>query len=307
MRYLHDLGLTAEHAFAAARALAILLAAVVAHMAAARAMDRVRRAMLAAMRRRARARNGELEKRAGTLAGVLRKAAAAAIWLLAGLSIPKQFGFDLTPVLAGLSVGALAVGLGARTFIEDVISGAILLLENQIRVGDVCEVNGQRGAVAEVNLRTTVLRSGDGTVHVFPNGSIRRLANVTRGYSCFVLDLPVSRREDPDRAMALVCEEAAKLAGDPQFAPLILEPLEMLGVDQFTASAMIVRARLKTQPGQQVRVGRELNRRLKRRFDELGIRFPLPSRTLYFGEAADPLRAVRTQPNGRATGPTIGK
>lgn len=295
MRYLHDLGLTAEHIWALVRMLAIVLAAVIAHLAAARATARLRDTMLAAMRRRAQGGNGELEKRAATLSGVVRKAAAAAIWLMAGLSIPKQFGFDLTPVLAGLGVGGLAVGLGVRTFIEDVVSGAILLLENQIRVGDVCEINGQRGFVAEVNLRTTVLRSGDGTVHVFPNGSIRRLANVTRGFSCFVLDLPVSRREDPDRVMALVREEAARLSADPPFAPLILEPLEMLGVDQFTASAMVVRARLKTQPGQQLRVGRELNRRLKRRFDELGIRFPLPSRTLYFGEAADPLRAIRTQ------------
>lgn len=295
MRHLHDLGLTSEHAFAAARALAILLAAAVAHMAAARGMERLRNAMLAAMKRRAQASHGELEKRAATLAGVLRKAAAAVIWLMAGLSIPKQFGFDLTPVLAGLGAGGLAVGLGARTFIGDVLSGAFLLFENQIRVGDVCEINGQRGFVAEVNLRTTMLRSGDGTVHVFANGSIRRLANVTRGFSCFVLDLPVGLHEDPDRVMALVREVSATLEEDAGFGPLILEPLEMMGVDRFGATAMIVRARLKTQPGQQMRVGRELNRRLKHRFDELGIRFPRPSRTLYFGEAAGPVRAPRTQ------------
>ena len=275
------------------RALFLLAAAALSHWMAVRLITRLRRHSLRVMRRGRPAPNVELEKRADTLDGIARKIATTTIWLLAALSVPRQFGFDLSPVLAGLGIGALALGLGARSFIEDTITGIFLLLENHIRAGDVCEINGQRGAVEDIRLRTTVLRSGDGALHTFPNSSIRRLSNVTRGYSCFLLDLPVSRLHDPDLILAELQDVAATLLHDPEFAPLLLEPLEVLGLDRFTPSTMILRARLKTLPGQQMRAGRELQRRIKLRFDALGIRFPLPARSWTFGAAAPPIKAIR--------------
>ncbi|HRJ21178.1 MAG TPA: mechanosensitive ion channel family protein [Bryobacteraceae bacterium] len=275
------------------RALFLLAAAALSHWMAVRLITRLRRHSLRVMRRGRPAPNVELEKRADTLDGIARKIATTTIWLLAALSVPRQFGFDLSPVLAGLGIGALALGLGARSFIEDTITGIFLLLENHIRAGDVCEINGQRGAVEDIRLRTTVLRSGDGALHTFPNSSIRRLSNVTRGYSCFLLDLPVSRLHDPDLILAELQDVAATLLHDPEFAPLLLEPLEVLGLDRFTPSTMILRARLKTLPGQQMRAGRELQRRIKIRFDALGIRFPLPARTWTFGAASPPIKAIQ--------------
>lgn len=293
MELAHSLG--ALPLAALLRAVFLLAAAAVAHWAAIRLVARLRRHSLLLMRRGRPAPNAELEKRADTLAGIARKVTTTTIWLLAALSLPRQFGFDLSPVLAGLGIGALALGLGARPLIEDTLTGILLLLENHIRAGDVCEINGQRGTVEDIRLRTTVLRSGDGAVHTFPNSSIRRLANVTRGYSCFLLDLPVARFHDPDALFAELHAVAATLLDDPEFAPLLLEPLEILGLDQFTPSAMILRARLKTLPGQQMRAGRELQRRIKLRFDALGIQFPLPARTWTFGAASPPITGVRTQ------------
>jgi small conductance mechanosensitive channel len=277
------------------RSFFLLAAAATAHWTAVRLVLRLRLRSLVLMRRGRPAPNSELDKRADTLAGVARKIAATTIWLLTGLSIPRQFGFDLSPVLAGLGIGALALGLGARSFIQDTLTGIFLLLENHIRAGDVCEINGQRGAVEDIRLRTTVLRSGDGALHTFPNSSIRRLSNATRGYSCFLLDLPVSRLHDPDLILAELRDVAATLLHDPDFAPLLLEPLEVLGLDRFAPSAMILRARLKTLPGQQMLAGRELQRRLKLRFDALGIQFPLPARSWIFAAASPPIKAIRTQ------------
>jgi small conductance mechanosensitive channel len=165
-----------------------------------------------------------------------------------------------------------------------------LLVENQIRVNDVVVINGTGGLVEEINLRTTVLRSLDGTVHIFPNGAITSLSNMTREYSYYVFDVGVAYKEDTDRVVEVLREVGRELREDPEYAPLILEPLEVLGLDKFADSAVIIKARIKTLPVQQWKVGREMNRRIKKRFDELGIEIPFPHMSLYFGEASKPVR-----------------
>jgi moderate conductance mechanosensitive channel len=232
----------------------------------------------------------ELEKRATTLSGIIRKTVGVIIWIVAVMMALREAGFDVAPILAGAGVAGLAVGFGAQSLVHDVISGAFILLENQIRVNDVAVINGTGGLVEQINLRTTVLRGIDGTVHIFPNGTIQTLANMTHGYSYYVFDMGVAYKEDTDRVSEVLKSIAADLMKEEAYANMILAPLEILGVDKFADSAVIVKARIKTAPIRQWTVGREMNRRIKKKFDELGIEIPFPHMSLYFGEASKPFR-----------------
>ncbi len=239
----------------------------------------------------------ELEKRAATIGGILRKTIGVVIWTVALVIALRETGFDITPILAGAGVVGLAVGFGAQNLVRDVISGLFILLENQIRVNDVAVINGTGGLVEEINMRTTVLRSLDGTVHIFPNGAINSLSNMTREYSCYLFELGVAYKENTDRVVEVVKEVADALMKEPEFAESILAPIEFLGVDQFADSAVIIKARIKTVPIKQWMVGREMNRRIKLKFDELGIEIPFPHQSLYFGEASKPIRVQLENPS----------
>jgi len=272
------------------RILLILLAALVTTFIAGRMVRLARHQIVEMMRRHADGGEEELEKRAATIGRLLRKTLAVLIWVVAILMALREAGFDVMPLLAGAGVAGIALGFGAQSLVRDVISGLFLIIENQIRVNDVVMINGVGGLVEEINLRTTVLRGMDGTVHIFPNGSIQTLANLTREYSYYVFDMGVAYKEDTDRVAQVMKEVAEELRQDPEYAPFILEPLEVLGVDKFADSAVIIKARIKTKPIKQWMVGRELNRRFKKKFDELGIEIPFPHRTIYWGEASKPFR-----------------
>jgi small-conductance mechanosensitive channel len=164
--------------------------------------------------------------------------------------------------------------------VRDVISGFFLILEDQVRVGDVAAINGVAGSVEALNLRTIVLRDGEGTVHVFPNGAIQTLANRSKDFSYYVIDLGISYREDPDRVTAVLREIGAEMQADPLYAPWILEPLEVQGVDSFGDWSMILKMRIKTVPLKQWDVGREFRKRLRRRFEQEGIQIPFPERVV---------------------------
>ncbi|HWA93059.1 MAG TPA: mechanosensitive ion channel family protein [Terracidiphilus sp.] len=237
----------------------------------------------------------ELEKRAATLGGIIRKTIAAIIWVVAIIMSLKEAGFDIGPILAGAGVVGLAVGFGAQNLVQDVISGMFILLENQIRVNDVAVLNGTGGLVEAINLRTTVLRGLDGTVHVFRNGTISTLSNMTFGYSYYVFDIGVAYKEDTDHVIEVLKGVADEMMNEDKYKRLILEPLEVLGVDQFADSAVIVKSRFKTAPVQQWTVGREMNRRIKKKFDEVGIEIPFPHTSIYFGEAS---KAIQLQTQG---------
>jgi small-conductance mechanosensitive channel len=232
----------------------------------------------------------ELQKRAETLGGILRKAFGAMIWVLAVVMSLKEAGFDIGPILAGAGVVGLAIGFGAQTLVSDVISGMFLLLENQIRVNDVAVLNGTGGLVEAINLRTTVLRGLDGTVHVFRNGAVTSLSNMTHGYSYYVFDVGVAYKEDTDRVAEVLRAIGDEMMKEEAYQRLILAPLEVLGVDKFADSSVIVKARFKTAPVQQWTVGREMNRRIKKKFDELGIEIPFPHTSIYFGESSKPFQ-----------------
>jgi moderate conductance mechanosensitive channel len=230
----------------------------------------------------------EREKRVQTLSRVLKLTVSIVIWGVALAMSLRELGFDIAPLLAGAGVVGLAVGFGAQNLVRDVITGLFLLLENQVRVGDVAVINGQGGLVEEVNLRTIVLRDLEGMVHIFPNGTITTLSNRTRGFSAFVLDLGVAYKEDTDRVVELLRRISDEMLADPEIGPSMLDGLEIFGVDKFADSAVMIKGRVRTRPGDQWKVGRNLNRRIKKLFDEEGVEIPFPHHTLYMGEASKP-------------------
>lgn len=222
----------------------------------------------------------ERVKRARTLGAVVDKAGTALIVGIAVLMVLRELRVDIAPVLTGAGIVGLAVGFGAQTLVRDIISGFFLILEDQVRVGDVAAINGTGGLVEELNLRTIVLRDIEGTVHVFPNGSITTLANRSKDFSYYVIDLPVSYREDVDRIVALLREIGAALQNDSAYGSFILEPIEVLGVDAFAEKWLLLKVRIKTMPLKQWDVGRELRKRIKRAFDAEGIAMIFPERVI---------------------------
>jgi small-conductance mechanosensitive channel len=222
----------------------------------------------------------ERRKRLHTVGATSRRFFAILIWSAAILMVLRELDVDITPVLTGAGIIGLAVGFGAQTLVKDIISGLFLIAEDQVRLGDVAEINGIGGAVEEINLRTIVLRDVEGTLHYIANGEIRTLANKSKDFSYYVIDIAVGYDDDTDRIVEVVRDVARELMQDPGFAALILEPLEVLGVDAFKASEVTLRFRIKTLPTRQWDVGRELRRRIKHAFDAKGIQLRVPTYTV---------------------------
>jgi small conductance mechanosensitive channel len=216
----------------------------------------------------------ERTKRAQTLGRLLQKALSVLVFGVAALMILRELSVDITPALTGAGIAGVAIGFGAQTIVRDVISGFFLILEDQCRVGDVAVVNGQGGLVEEVNLRTIVLRDEEGTVHVFPNGEVKTLANKSKDFSYYVVTFGIGYDEDPERVTAAMRDAAATLVEDPAFKPHILAPFEILGIDAFEPGQLVLRARVKTVPLKQWLVGRELRKRMLKVFAERDIAPP---------------------------------
>ncbi len=230
----------------------------------------------------------ELEKRVQTISGVTRKVLFVVIWCIAGIMILKELNFDIRPLLAGASIVGVAIGFGAQSVVKDVLNGIFLLVENQLRVHDVAIINGKSGLVEEINLRTTVLRGEDGAVHIFPNGSITDISNLTREFSYYVLSVSVSYKEDPDHVMAVLKEIGDELMKDEPYHSAILAPLEVMGVDKLGQDSVVIKARFKTLPSKQWLVGREMNRRIKKRFEEADIQMPFPTQSVQLAPEITP-------------------
>jgi len=210
---------------------------------------------------------GAAGQRIKTLASVLWTIASGFLWFIIVLIVLSQFGVNVGPILAGAGVFGLAAGFGAQHLVRDFVSGFFLLLENQIRVGDIAIINGTSGLVEAVTFRTVVLRDQAGVVHVFPNGTINTLANATMDWSAYVIDVTVSYKEDTDRVTGIMQRVADEMRNETDYRRLMLEPIEIFGVDNFSESIVTIKARLKTQPSQQYTIGREYRRRLKKSFD----------------------------------------
>jgi len=229
-------------------------------------------------------KDDEFKKRADTLNSIVSSIVMIIIIIVAAITIMGQLKIRIGPVLAAIGIAGVAVGFGAQHLVKDVISGFFILLDDQIRVGDVVQIVGRGGLVENVNLRMTILRDLAGNVHYVRNGEIDVITNMTKEYSRYVFDIGVAYREDVDEVIEVVKEVDAELRNDPAFKDDILEPIEILGLDQFGNSAIIIKARTKTKPIRQWAVGREFNRRLKKKFDEKDIEIPFPHITLYMGQ-----------------------
>lgn len=239
----------------------------------------------------------ERTKRVATLVHMLRNLTLTVLAVIVVMVVLQEVGVPVGPLLTAAGIGGLAIGFGAQSLVKDIISGFFFLIEEQVRVGDVVNIAGTGGLVEKITLRTVTLRDLAGNVHIVPHGAVSTVTNMTMDYSRYVFDVGVAYREDPDEVMAVLREVGDGLMADPEFKDDILEPLEILGVDQFADNAVIIKCRITTRPIQQWRIGREMNRRIKKTFDQRGIEIPFPHRTLYWGEpkrgAAPPLH-VRT-------------
>lgn len=227
-------------------------------------------------------------KRVGTLCRAFRYIGSVVITIVAGMLVMNELGISIAPVLATAGVAGIAIGFGAQSLVKDYFAGLFLLLEDQIRQGDVVQIAGIGGLVEEVTLRYVRLRDFDGHVHFVPNGEIKIVTNRTRDFAEAVIDAGVAYREDCDEALAVMREVGQAMRADPAWAPRLPAEIEIIGVERWADSAVILRVRFRVVPPiEQWNVRREFLRRLKKAFDKRGIEIPFPHLTLYPGVAKD--------------------
>lgn len=221
----------------------------------------------------------EAEQRGHTLAQLVKSFGTVLITSLALLATLDVF-VDIGPLLAGAGILGLAFSFGAQSLVKDVISGFLILMENQFVVGDVIEVAGKSGVVERMTLRIVVLRDVEGAMHVIPNGQITTVSNRTRKWARAVIDIGVSYAADTDRVVTILKSELDEFAKAPAWSARVVEAPEVLGVESLGESAVVVRTRVTVQAGAQWDVARELRRRFKKRFDAEGIEIPFPQRSI---------------------------
>ena len=221
------------------------------------------------------------EQRAVTLAGIFKGVSRIVIVLVAGLTILGILGINTAPLIAGAGVAGLAISFGAQNLIRDFISGFFILLENQYRVGDVIRAAGVSGQVEDMNLRITVLRDMEGVAHFIPNGEIKVVSNLAKEWSRAVVNVGVAYKENLDRVVSVLNTVGEGLSRDPIFGQGIMEPPQVLGVENFGDSQVTLRIVTKTRPLKQWETARELRRRIKAAFDSEGIEMPYPHRVVY--------------------------
>ncbi|MBI5920714.1 MAG: mechanosensitive ion channel family protein [Betaproteobacteria bacterium] len=223
-------------------------------------------------------RQGSMEEsqRVRTLSRVVRYALTVVTTVIASLLILGELGISVAPILGAAGVAGIAIGFGAQSLVKDYFTGFFLLLENQIRHGDVVEAGGKSGVVEELTLRYLRLRDYSGNVHFVPNNTISTVTNMSMGYAYAVVDADVAYGENVDRVFAVMRAVGKAMREDPRFAQKILDEIEIAGVDQWADSALVIRCRLRVAPLQQWNVRREYLQKLKEAFDREGIEIPYP-------------------------------
>ena len=239
--------------------------------------------------------------RVRTLLPMLRTVLLVAILVFVALNVLTEIGVNVAPLIAGAGVIGLAVGFGSQTLVRDVITGAFLLFEDAMAVGDVVQVGGLSGVVEQLSIRSIKLRAQDGSVHIIPFSAVTTVTNMTRDFGFAVLDVSVAYGEDTDRVSDVLRQIAAEVRQDAKFGAVIRDDIEILGVERLADSGVLIRSRIKTDPTARWMVGREFNRRIKQRFDKLGIEIPYPHQKLVIeGGAKHPAEEDFPAPPARA-------
>jgi small conductance mechanosensitive channel len=211
-----------------------------------------------------------------TIAPVVSGVVTTVLLVIATMMVLGQVGVEIGPLLAGAGIVGLAVGFGAQTLVKDFLTGMFLIIEDTVSVGDVARIGDASGLVEDMSLRTIKLRAFDGTLQVIPYGEAQIIHNMTKGFSYYVFDLSISYSSDILKALDLMKQTGEDLQRDPEFGALILEPIEIFGVDRLADSGVVLKARIKTLPIKQWTVGREYLKRIKLAFDSAGIEIPFP-------------------------------
>jgi moderate conductance mechanosensitive channel len=214
----------------------------------------------------------EWQRRASTIGGILTSLVSVAVGFIAVLMLLRELSIDVVPILTGAGIAGLAIGFGAQNLVRDVISGFFLILEDQVRVGDLARINGVGGIVEQINLRTIVVRDGEGAVQVFPNGTITALANLSKHFAYAIVDLRVAYAENIDRVAGTAREVGASMERDAAWGPMLLSPLEIVGIESLEGGTATFRVRFKTTPLTQGKIANELRKRLMSAFVGRGIR-----------------------------------
>ncbi len=231
----------------------------------------------------------EAVKRVDTITGIVHGLLNIILWSIFVLILLSKFNINIAPILASAGILGLAVGFGAQELVRDFISGFFILLEDQIRTGDMAIINGTTGVVEKIELRTVTLRDPSGVVHIFQNGKINSLSNMTKEWSAIVLEIGVAYKENIDHVIEIMKEVGHELRNDTHAGKYMLDDIEVWGLDDFADSAIVIKMLIKTRPMKQWRVKREYQRLLKIRFDAEGIEIPFPHVTFYTGDQSKPL------------------
>lgn len=221
------------------------------------------------------------KKREDTLIAIFHQVFVIVVWTAAILMSLSELGINTAPLLAGAGIIGLAFGFGGQYLIKDLISGFFIILENQYRVGDVVCFGETCGLVEGVNIRTTILRDLDGTVHHVPNGEIKTTSNLSKYYSRVNLNIGISYNSDLEKVIKVVNKVGEDLAKDPEWRDTIIKPPQFLRVDDFADSAIIFKILGETKPIKQWDVTGELRKRLKIAFDKNQIEIPFPQRVIH--------------------------
>lgn len=228
--------------------------------------------------------DAEYKKQLYTLKSIAKSVVNVILGIFAMMFVLNTLGVDIRPILTAAGVLGVAVGFGAKRFVEDIISGLSLILEGQIRVGDYVDISGHEGVVEKIDIRLAKLRDVHGRVHYIRNGMIDTIVNYTREFSYYVFDIGVAYKEDVAQVTKVLQELGEEFRNNSPLKPYILAPLEILGLNSFEDSAVVIRARFKTKPIKQWEVGRAFNQEIKRKFDEVGIEIPFPQCSVHMVE-----------------------
>lgn len=252
-------------------------------------VKRIRSIALRRTARREPANNTETDKKINTLSDIIYGTGKILLWTVFLLIILGKLNINIAPILASAGIVGLAVGFGAQELVRDFISGFFMLLEDEIRAGDVVIINGTSGTVEKIELRTTTLRDASGVVHIFQNGKINTLSNMTKEWSAMVVEIGVAYKEDTDHVSAVMKQVGDDMLKDSVYGEKLLKPVEIWGVDQFADSAVILKVKITTKAGEQWSISREYRRRIKKAFDAHNIEIPFPHLSLYAGSVTKPM------------------